>query len=139
MKGSLMTVPALARSLLGIALTLALSAATAPAAAQRATERYIPIGQSPGISGRLTVIGTIQAVDPATRSFSLASPSGSRAVAVAAGTHIWLDRSKQLQTSLEGGFADLRPGRRAEIRFRDPAQGGVADWVKVEIPAPDRP
>jgi hypothetical protein len=61
---------------------------------QRETERFIPIGQSPGASGKTTRIGTVQGVDAAARSFELATPEGRYKVQVPAGVPIWLDRSR---------------------------------------------
>lgn len=46
-----------------------------PAHAQEATERYIPLGQSPGVSGKLTSIGEIAEVDPRARTLTIAEPA----------------------------------------------------------------
>ena len=51
-------------------------------------------------------------------------------------TRIWLDRSKLKQPNVTGGFADLQKGRRVEVKYEDPAQREVADWVKVEVTQP---
>lgn len=99
---------------------------------QRQTERFIPIGQSPGASGRTTRIGTVQSVDPQARSFELATPEGRHPVAVPAGTPIWLDRSRRRRPALGGSFADLQPGRRIEVNFADAGRAGRAAWIKVE-------
>jgi len=100
---------------------------------QRETERYIPIGQSPGASGKTTRIGTVQGVDPGARSFSLATPEGSTTVQAPAGTPIWLDRSRQKRSAIGGGFDDLRAGRRVEIGYEDAERAGRVLWIKVEV------
>ena len=99
---------------------------------QRETERYIPIGQSPGASGKSTRIGTVQGVDPGARSFALAAPEGSTTVQVPAGTPIWLDRSRQQRTATGGGFENLQAGRRVEVGYPDAGRAGRVLWVKVE-------
>jgi hypothetical protein len=101
---------------------------------QRETERYIPIGQSPGVSGKTTRIGIVHAVDARARSFVLVAPEGRYTVAVTARTRIWLDRHRQKLTALTGSVADLRVGRRVEVHFDDPERAQRVYWIKIEIP-----
>ena len=49
-------------------------------------------------------------------------------------TSIWVDRTKQKLTSLDGAFVDLKSGRTIEVKFIDPDRKQVAEWVKVEVP-----
>jgi len=100
---------------------------------QRETERFIPIGQSPGASGKTTRIGTLQDVNPGARSFSLATPEGSTAVQAPAGTPIWLDRSRQKRSAIGGGFENLQAGRRVEVGYADAGRAGRVLWIKVEV------
>jgi len=100
---------------------------------QRQTERYIPIGRSPGASGRTTRIGTVESVSAESRAFVLATPEGRHGVAVPEGTPIWLDRSAQKRSALDGSFDDLKPGRRVEVRYASPERAAGALWIKVEI------
>ena len=100
---------------------------------QEATEMYIPIGQSPGLSGKGSLIGTLESVDPKTKSVMVSSPSGPRAVAIAERTPIWLDRSLQKQSNRSGVFADLQQGRKVEIKLRKGEPKPVAEWIKVEV------
>jgi hypothetical protein len=127
-----MTLPTLVRQLLGVAAVMVAVGGAGPARAHMATERYIPIGQSPGVSHKLTVIGKIEAVDPQRKSITLAGPSGLIVVGVEDKTRIWLDRTKMRRTNLDGGFDDLVPGRVVEVKFRDQDRKRSADWVKVE-------
>ena len=94
---------------------------------QMMTEQFIPIGQSPGLSGQYSDIGEIEAVDPAARRITLAG----RSIAVTPRTRIWLDRSALGQTNVTGRFADLRRGRRAEVKYMDEARRETAAWIKV--------
>ncbi len=116
-----------------IGLLVALMAAISPAHGQKETERYIPIGQSPGLSPKYTYIGPIEAVDPDTQSIKIA---GDHTVKISAQTRIWLDRSPLKLTNTTGAFTDLQPGRKVEIKFEDPERRQVAQWVKVELTRP---
>ncbi len=116
-----------------IGLLIALFTAIPRAQGQQETERYIPIGRSPGLSAKHTYLGVIEAADVRAQTIKL---SGDRTVKIGAATRIWLDRSRLKQTNLQGSFADLQPGRRIEIKFQDPERRQLADWVKVEPPGP---
>jgi hypothetical protein len=123
--------PLLAR-LAALVLLAALPFATQ---AQQATERFIPLGASPGVSGKMAMMGTV--VGYADGVLTLSSPAypAPQRVRLTAATHIWLDRGAARQSSTAGSTADLRPGRRVEVKFTDPSRREVADWVKVEQPA----
>ncbi len=107
---------------------------------QKATEIFIPIGQSPGVSHTLTMVGTVERIDPRTRTIAGVGPAGRWSATLTPRTKIWLDRSKLRLANQKGTFADLRTGLRVEVKYEDP-QGrtrgtGPAEWVKVEVPAP---
>jgi hypothetical protein len=106
---------------------------------QRLTEMYIPIGQSPGLSGKHTLIGTIGAVDAQSRLVTCAHDSGTATVQVTDRTRIWLDRSKAKLPNRKGTLADLVAGRRMEAKYvgNERKPGGEAEWIKVEAPAGD--
>lgn len=125
--------------LAGIAVIAALIAVLNAAEAQRTTEQFIPIGQSPGLSDVVTYIGEIVAVDPGARSLTLLRPGvvGTVTVTVTGDTRIWLDRSSIGRPNLSGGVTDLVPGDAAEVHFRDPEQRRFADWIKVRSEGTD--
>jgi hypothetical protein len=102
------------------------------AVAQEATEMYIPIGQSPGISNKTSVVGTVQALNAAARTLTVTGPSGPQTFVITAKTRIWLDKSAQKQANQYGSLADLQQGRRVEVK---PQPAGRADWIKVQAPA----
>ncbi len=118
--------------MLGMWTILVALCSAVPAEAQNATERYIPLGQSSGVSFKLTVVGKIEAVDPARKSVTVATPSGPLIIEIREKSRIWLDRTKLKQTNLKGGFADLKSGSTIEVKFVDRNRNKFADWVKVE-------
>lgn len=104
----------------------------------KATERYIPIGQSPD-SGRYTVLGTLTAIEPAARAVHIDRDGAALTVSVTDATGIWLDRSKLKVTNLTLRLDQLTPGRRVEVRCGGNRCGThiVAEWIKVEGAAGD--
>ena len=116
---------------LGMALVLV--CAGPPAGAQKATEQYIPIGQSPGLSRKYTSIGPIAEVNVRDQTVTIADPGGARTVRITEKTRIWLDRSKIKQPNLRGLFADLQKGRLVEVKYLDVDRRQIADWIKVEV------
>ena len=103
---------------------------------QEATERFVPLGQSPGMSGIATLIGSIGAVDSRNASLAVQSGAGSQPVKVTPATRIWLDRSAARQSTLVATLADLRPGQRIEVKFTDAIGRTTADWIKVDAGTP---
>ena len=96
---------------------------------QKATEMFIPIGQSPGLSGKGTYLGKIAEVNGEDQTIN----AGGRTVKITDKTKIWLDQSKFNRANKVGEFADLRVGRRIEINYEDPDRKEVADWIKLEV------
>jgi hypothetical protein len=105
---------------------------------QEATERFIPLGQSPGVSGKTTLIGSVGTVDSNAKSLAVQSSAGAAAQAVklTPTTRIWLDRSAAGQSAVAGTMADLRPGRRVEVKFADERNRSAAEWIKVDAGTP---
>jgi hypothetical protein len=120
----------------GIGVAVALLGVISHAHGQKETERFIPIGQSPGVSQKQSSIGEIAEVDAAGRTVTVAEQAGRRTVTITEKTRIWLDRTKLKQANLSGSFTDLQKGRRVEVKYDDPVRRQVADWVKVEIAKP---
>jgi hypothetical protein len=115
-----------------------LGAGPPPVAAHEMTERYIPIGESPGLSGKYTVIGKLQGVNARDRTCAIAAASGPLTVKITEKTKIWLDRSHLGLTNLEGTLADLRPGATVEVKPEGHERGvssGPAEWIKVQVTA----
>jgi hypothetical protein len=107
-------------------------------AAQEMTEQYIPIGQSPGLSGKSTVIGKLQAVNPRDQTCAVAAASGTVNVKITEKTKIWLDRSQLRRPNVKGTLADMRPGATVEVKPEGHERGifnGPAEWIKVQVTA----
>lgn len=123
-----------------IALAVAALATTEASrlSGQEQTERYIPIGQSPGISGKYAWLGRVEAIDASNRTVTVRGPDSTRTIEVTEQTRIWLDRSALKQTNLSGSFEDLAVGRTVEIKYVDRDRKAIADWIKVAV-APSGP
>ncbi|MGH7273549.1 MAG: hypothetical protein ACREIQ_03705 [Nitrospiria bacterium] len=116
-----------------VAIAVLLWSVTSFAYGQKATEMYIPLGQSPGLSGKYTLIGVIEKFNVQEQTISVVGPSGTRTVKITNRTKIWLDRSKLKLTNLKGSSTDLKIGRRVEVMYEDYDRKEFAEWVKVQI------
>jgi hypothetical protein len=113
-------------------LIIALLCAVSPAHGQKATEMFIPMGQSPGLSFKYTYVGTIDDIDKQQRSIK----AGGLAIKITDTTRIWLDHTKLDRTNQVGSLADLKQGQRIEIKYLDPDRKQIAEWIKVEVTRP---
>ena len=118
---------------LGLAIVIVALGSTLNAFGQKATEIFIPIGQSPGLSNKTSLIGTLESVDPGKKIVTISSPLGAKTVGITDRTLIWLDRSLQKQTNQKGAVGDLQQGRKVEIKLRQGEPKPVAEWIKVQV------
>ena len=109
--------------------------------AQKAAERFIPIGQSPGLSGTMTVIGKVETINPSGRAITIAGPTETWSAEITDRTSVWLDRSKLRLRSETGTFNDLQKGLTVEVKYQADAQRGKgkAEWIKVQLTEPPGP
>ena len=91
--------------------------------AHQQTERYIPIGYSPGLTD--TVSGIVRS-----NRGSYLSIEGEK-IAVDDHTPVWIDRSLLGRTSLVGDREDCKPGHYVEVRYHQMDGENVAEWIKV--------
>jgi hypothetical protein len=98
--------------------------------AQRATERFIPVGQSPGVSGVSSGYGTIVGVYPAERRIEVDVAGSRESVLVPETTPIWIDGHAQGIATRDGSLDDVHPGRVVEVKYADSTRR-VAAWVKL--------
>ncbi len=116
-------------------VVVALSSSSQAALAQRTTEQFIPVGQSPGVSTVLSYIGEIESMDQSAGTVVVAGPDGSMTFRMTDSTEVWLDRSGMQESNGVGSPADLAAGRRVEVKYQDPETREVAEWIKVVITA----
>lgn len=101
------------------------------ATAQMTTERFIPIGKSPGVSGKYSYIGEIVAVDPASHTITVRDERGDHRITVNDDTDVWLDKSALRRTNTIGGYADCKVGTRVEV-MHTRTDESVARWIKID-------
>ena len=118
---------------LRLAIVIVLLGGALEASGQQATEMFIPIGQSPGLSGKGSLIGTLESVDPGKRMVTISSSLGAQTVGITDRTLIWLDRSQQKQPNQNGASNDLQKGRKVEVKLRKGEPKAVAEWIKVQV------
>lgn len=116
-----------------IATALVLAVLTAGAYGQEAAERYIPIGQSPGVSGISSYVGPVQDVSPGAGTLTVVEGGVTRIVKVTDRTRIYQDYSAEQRSNRIGRLADCRPGQTVEIKFVDAAARSEAEWIKVRM------
>ncbi|HEX9652661.1 MAG TPA: hypothetical protein VGA99_03035 [bacterium] len=116
-------------------IVLALLVFVSYAHAQKATEIFIPIGKSPGLSGKSTSIGKIGSFDLQQKTLTVSDSTASYTVKITDETQIWLDRSSMKQSNKKGTLADLAAGARVEIKYvnNERKEGAMAEWIKVEV------
>jgi hypothetical protein len=102
---------------------------------QKATEIFIPLGKSPGLSGKYTTIGKIDTANAQDQTITMTDSLGSYTIKVTGRTNIWLDNSKLKATNRKGTFAELRKGLLAEVKYENSARKdkGTAEWIKIQI------
>jgi hypothetical protein len=122
------------RSLAALGCLLSVSAVLTGASlahGQEAAERFIPIGQSPGVSGKASHVGSVQSVNAQVRSMAVDTGAGMVSMQWNERTRIWIDRSRQQKGAIGGSAADVQVGRRVEVK-PDKNDRSLAEWIKVE-------
>ena len=110
-----------------------------PLYGQKSTEVYIPIGKSPGVSGKYSVVGNIGSLDEATHILTVSAEDGEHRARITKDTKIWLDRSEARKTNTAGTPADCRPGRLCEIKYVYDGEDRTdeAEWIKIRVSGSD--
>ncbi len=118
-------------------LIVLLIAATTACIAQKTTEIFIPIGQSPGVSGTETIYGHIQSLSLAESTCTVATPEGDKTVELIGDPVIYLDYSKLKKPNKYGEISDITVGCNVELKFLDNEKRDSIDWIKVEMKSPN--
>ncbi len=124
------------RPLIAFVVTLVLVFGISETYAQKATEIFIPVGQSPGVSGIYSMVAKIDVVKSEDRTINMSNSSGSYTVKIMEQTQIWLDRSKLKMKNKVGNFSDLKNDLTIEVRYKDKEHKGEVEWVKIQIENP---
>lgn len=98
---------------------------------QQSTEQYIPIGYSPGVSGKYSYVGPIVALDRNAHTITVEERGEMREIKVTEQTRIWLDRSKTRRENRNADYADCEIGQMIEVKYSSEDQKS-ADWIKIE-------
>ena len=104
------------------------------ARAQKMTEVFIPIGKSPGASGKTTKMGKVESVR--TQDYSVTMTLGDQTKAtikVEKNTAIYLDKTSLKQPNTTGKWEDIKPGLVMEAKYSDINKGGACEWIKVQV------
>jgi len=112
-------------------MIVVLSGVTLSANAQKATEAFIPIGKSPGVSGVSTYIGTIDSVDVADRTVTIRGDELLESVEISGETKVWLDLSKYKTKNRAATLQDLKEGLRIEAKPQHD-RPDRAEWIKID-------
>ena len=116
---------------LSTALLLCAALVSPVAMGQQTTEQFIPIGKSPGISGKYSYIGVVVAVDEDSHTIDVESDRGTKTIRVTENTRMWLDRSKAKRTNPKANYADCEVGVTVEVMYLHDDKT-TADWIKIE-------
>ena len=101
--------------------------------AEKTTELYLPIGKSPGLSDKISLIGTIAEVNSQDQTLTVTGASGTYTVRTTEYTLIFLDKSKLRQPNRYGIFSDLKKDMMVEVRFEADKRHRPAEWIKLQI------
>lgn len=107
---------------------------------QAATEVFIPIGKSPGLSGRYTVVGHIKDIYEQDMTMTVVSSARTWTVKMTPESKVFLDRSHVRRRNTVGTTADCRPGVLCEIKFEGRGEPSSVNcqWIKIR-PASTQP
>ena len=101
--------------------------------AQKETEVFIPIGKSPGVSGKYSMVCTVQTIQVNDSIMTIKQDSGNMNLKITEQTKVYLDKSKLKLQNKKGTVADIKPGMTMEVKYVDNKPGNPIDWIKVLI------
>ena len=99
--------------------------------AQESSERFIPIGQSPGISNKLSYIGNIIGINRSENTIVVETNNNQVSIDISTNTKFWLDRSKSKLSNLVANYESCAIGQKVEVKYNR-LDNKLADWIKIE-------
>jgi hypothetical protein len=118
----------------GLTVMVAVCLLVTEADAQKATEMLIPVGQSPGVSGISSVIGTIASCEQASGIVTISTEKEQHTARLTDETKIWLDRSAVKKGGAVGSRSACQKGRRSEVKYvyEGKTRSARAEWIKIQ-------
>src|SRR4030095_1567210 len=101
--------------------------------AQKETEVFIPLGKSPGVSDKYSVMGRVETVNGSDSTVTIRQETGMTTIKVTASTEFYLDRSKLKLSNTKCTFAHCKPGSMVEAKYKDNKPGALIEWLKVQL------
>ncbi len=102
--------------------------------AQTMTEIYIPLGQSPGVSGKYSLIGRVESFNMIDSSMTIMMNAGNRKkMVITSACDIYLDKSKLRLSNKKGYCADIKKGLLVEAKYIDNRSDRPIEWLKIQI------
>jgi len=118
--------------LMRIAATLFLFGLIQTTYGQKATEIFIPVGKSPGLSG-YTTIGTVNTINTQEKKIVMSDSEGSYTIKIADNTKIWLDQSNLKATNKTGSFESIKEGMVVEVKYQGDKPDSSVEWIKLQM------
>lgn len=100
---------------------------------QKSTEYYIPVGQSPGLSGTHTVLGTLTEYKVQENSITMQTDEGTITLKLVGKPYVWLDNSGLGLSNKNGTFSDFQVGKRVEVCYLNQQKRDSLAWIKIEM------
>ena len=100
---------------------------------QKATEIFIPVGQSPGLSGTYTTMGTVSTINAPGKTIIMSNSVGTYTIKLSDKTMIWLDQSSLKLKNKSGSFDDIKNGMLVEVKYKNNKPENAVEWIKVQI------
>lgn len=102
--------------------------------AQTMTEIYIPLGKSPGVSGKYSLIGRVESFNMLDSSLTIILNTGNRKnMIITSVCDIYLDKSKLRLSNKKGYCADIKKGLLVEAKYFDNKTDRPIEWLKIQI------
>jgi len=101
--------------------------------AQKETEVFIPLGKSPGVSNKYSVIGKVETVNINDSVIIITQDANIKTCKINSRTEVYLDKSNLKLTNTKGSFADIKKGQLVEAKYKDNKPSDVIEWFKVKI------
>ena len=101
--------------------------------AQKETEVFIPLGKSPGVSNKYSVMGKVETVNVSDSVITVGQDGNIKTLKINSNTEIYLDKSKLKLTNIKGSLAEIKKGQLIEAKYKNNKPGDTIEWLKVQI------